>query len=50
MCEFRDNDPNNAQAGRTKVSDCGMCNCGDSDQHGKHNYYNGVCLTCGSSE
>lgn len=48
MCEWRDNDPNNSGAGRTKVSDCGKCDCGESDE--QHNYYHGKCTGCGKDQ
>lgn len=48
MCDFRDNDPNDASQGRTKVSDCVRCDCNDSSA--QHNYYHGVCLGCGKTQ
>lgn len=48
-CVMRDNDPNDASKGQTRVSDCNNCNCRDSSNYGNHNMYNGTCLTCGAS-
>jgi hypothetical protein len=48
MCVFRDNDPNDAKKGRTKVSDCGQCSC--STSNAVHSYYHGECMKCGSKQ
>lgn len=47
-CQWRDNDPNDASKGRTKVVDCHRCDCPSSST--QHNYYHGRCLGCGRSQ
>lgn len=48
MCEWVTITDSNGQVYSEKSSDCNYCGCPNSDSAGKHAFYEGKCIHCGT--